>query len=124
MIAYNADGSVTLSSDIDPTITQKLAAGSTQAQVDAAVATFFAANPGPVPQSVSAFQAKAALLNAGLMPQVTTAVNAASQIVQLAWAQAETFDRNDSTIAALATALGLSSAQVDNLFRQAALITV
>lgn len=123
MISYNADGSVTLVSDVTPSITQMLAKGSTQAQVDAAAATFFAANPGPVPQSVSAFQAKAALLNAGLMTQVTTAVNAASPLVQLAWAQAATFDRGDSTIATLAAALGLTSAQVNDLFRQAAQIT-
>lgn len=41
MITYNANGSITLTSDSNPALTQVLVAGSTQTQVDAAAATFF-----------------------------------------------------------------------------------
>lgn len=72
---------------------------------------------------VSRFQAKAAILQAGLMPAVTAAVAAADDLTQLAWAEAGEFRRFSPAIMALATALGLSEAQVDDLFRAAALIT-
>lgn len=41
MILYNANGTITLVSESNKTLTQTLAAGSTQAQVDSAAASFF-----------------------------------------------------------------------------------
>lgn len=71
---------------------------------------------------VSRFQARAALFNAGLLASVEAAVAEASQFVQIAWADAQEFRRNSTTIATLKTAVGLTDAQLDQLFRDAALI--
>jgi len=73
--------------------------------------------------TVSRFQAMAALLNAGLLSQVNVALADAGPLAQLAWAEATEFRRNSPTIAGLSAGLGLTDAQVDDLFRAAALIT-
>lgn len=73
--------------------------------------------------TVSRFQALAALLNAGLLSQVNAALADAGPLAQLAWAEATEFRRNSPTIAGLSAGLGLTDAQVDDLFRAAALIT-
>ena len=75
-----------------------------------------------VPFTVTPFQAKAALLGAGLLPAVEAAIAAASPIAQLAWSDATEFTRDSPTINSLAAQLGLSSAQVDALFVAAAAI--
>lgn len=72
--------------------------------------------------TVSRFQAMAALLDAGLLSQVNTALADAGPLAQLAWAEATEFRRNSPTIAGLSAGLGLTDAQVDDLFRAAALI--
>lgn len=72
---------------------------------------------------VSRFQARAALLGAGLLDAANAAVAAADQIVQIAWADAVEFRRTSPTIAALGAALELTEAQIDDLFDAAALIT-
>lgn len=71
---------------------------------------------------VSRFQARAALLAAGLLPQVEAAVAAADPVTQMAWADAIEFRRNSPTIAALASAIGLTDTQLDDLFTAAAQI--
>ena len=73
--------------------------------------------------TVSRFQALAALLNAGLLSQVNVALADAGPLAQLAWAEATEFRRNSPTIAGLASGLGLTDTEVDDLFRAAALIT-
>ena len=74
-----------------------------------------------VPQSVSRFQAKAALAMAGLLDQANAAVAASGDVVlQLAWAEATEFKRNSPGINALAPALGLDDAALDQLFIAAA----
>lgn len=83
-----------------------------------------AGDPAAVPASVTAFQAKAALLAVGLLDDVEAAVAAADRLVQIAWASAATFERTSPTIAALAGAIGLDEAALDDLFRAAARITV
>ena len=77
----------------------------------------------PVPGSVTAFQARAALLAAGLLDEVEAAVAAADRLTQTAWEYAQAFERTSPTIAALAAALGLTDAQLDDLFRAAAKIS-
>lgn len=75
----------------------------------------------PVPVTVSRFQARAALLAADLLQAVEAAIAASGNpVAQLAWADAVEFRRDSPTIAAMAAALGLTDAQVDNLFRTAA----
>lgn len=78
--------------------------------------------PVVIPFSVTPFQAKAALLVAGLLPAVEAAIAAAAPIAQLAWSDATAFTRDSPTIAALSAQLGLTSAQVDDLFIAAASI--
>lgn len=75
----------------------------------------------PVPASVSRFQARAALHMANLLTSVEAAIAASDNVVaQLAWADAVAFERTSPTITAMAGALGLTEAQVDDLFRTAA----
>ena len=71
---------------------------------------------------VSRFQAKAALLAAGLLPNAEAIVAGADAVTQLAWAEAVEFRRNSPTITALSGALGLTDTGLDDMFRAAALI--
>ena len=77
--------------------------------------------PPPVPASVTRFQARAALAMAGLLDGVETAVAASPNLLaRLAWADAQSFERQSPTIASLAAILGLSNEQIDELFQTAA----
>ena len=69
---------------------------------------------------VSRFQAKAALLQAGLLDAVNAALAEADPVAQLAWAEAVEFRRTSPTIVALGAAIGLTDEQLDDLFRAAA----
>lgn len=71
---------------------------------------------------VSRFQARAALLNAGLLDEVETIIGnpATSQLAKLAWDQCVEFKRTSPTLTALAQALGMTDAQLDALFEAAA----
>ena len=83
-----------------------------------------APQPAPVPEEVSRFQARAALLGAGLLSFVEAAIAASGNpLAQLAWADAQTFRRDSPTVAAMSAVLGLTDAQLDDLFRSAAGIT-
>jgi hypothetical protein len=88
----------------------------------------------PVPQSISSFQAKAAMLltpgkvpPATLLDDVTAAVAAAvatNPLAQLAFNEATTWNRTGSLVVGLSASLGLTAAQVDALFVMAAAIVV
>lgn len=82
------------------------------------------APPVYVPQIVSRFQAKAALLSAGLLSQVEALITdpATDAMTKLAWDEAIEFNRNSPTVLGLAQALGLSNQQLDDLFIAAAQI--
>lgn len=75
-----------------------------------------------VPQVVSRFQARAALHLAGLLEQVEALMRdpETDVIAKLAWWDAQEFRRQSPTIAAMAKALGLTDAQIDELFIAAA----
>jgi hypothetical protein len=70
----------------------------------------------PIPQSVTPLQATRALLQAGFLDDVETAVAAAGRETQLAWAKATAFERNSSFVLNMQAALGWTDAQVDSLF--------
>lgn len=70
----------------------------------------------------SRFQAKAALLGAGMLASVEAVIDASDPVAQLAWTDAVEFRRTSPTIALLAGAIGLTDAQLDDLFRAASLI--
>jgi len=78
----------------------------------------------PVPHSVTRYQAKIALRRAGEADNVKTVLDDPGtdpEIVE-AWNDKSIFERNSPAITVMATALGFNDAQVDNLFRTAALI--
>jgi hypothetical protein len=76
--------------------------------------------PEPVPQVVSMFQARAALINAGLYDTVDAAMQQAGGVNLIAWEYATEVRRDSPLVQAMAAELGLTNEQVDNLFRQAA----
>ena len=73
---------------------------------------------------VSAFQAKGALLNRGLLDEATAAATAAGGLTLLAWQTATEYARLSPAIVALAPAIGITDPEdLDDLFREAALIS-
>jgi hypothetical protein len=81
------------------------------------------APPAPVPAEVTNFQARAALIGAGLFDQVDTAVRTSGNAVAVqAWDYANTITRNGTLVNAIGAGLGLSAEQLDDLFRAAAVI--
>lgn len=78
-----------------------------------------------MPQSVTRRQARQALLLAGVLADVQPAIDAipdAAQraMMQIEWDDSQTFERQRPSLIALASALGLTSEQLDGLFIQAA----
>lgn len=77
--------------------------------------------PAKVPDSVTRRQARQALLLAGLLDMVQPAIDAIPNattraIVAIEWADSLHFERDRPTLIGLATALGMTSAQLDQLF--------
>jgi len=85
-----------------------------------------AVDPVPqIPQTVTAFQAKAALLQADLLDatEALIAHEDTPRIIKLAWAETLHFERQSPTVAAIAAALQLTDAQVDALFTAASQVS-
>ena len=76
----------------------------------------------PDVQTVTMRQARLALHQAGLLETVQTAVANADASVQIEWEYADSFSRTWPTLLALQAQIGLTDAQVDELFAQAALL--
>jgi hypothetical protein len=74
----------------------------------------------PVPTQVTMRQARLALNAAGLLSAVQAAVDAGDEATKINWEYASAVDRNDALVTTLAPAIGLTSAQLDALFTQAA----
>jgi hypothetical protein len=74
----------------------------------------------PVPEAVTPYQARKALLASGMLDQVEALMAQAPREAQLAWEYAIEVRRDDPFIALMAGQLGLTDAQVDDLFRLAA----
>ncbi len=79
--------------------------------------------PEPVPQSITPRQARLALLEAGLLSQVDTAIaslaSPARDQAQIEWEYATAIDRSSEWINQLGGALGLDDAGIDDLFKTA-----
>lgn len=73
-----------------------------------------------IPQVISRFQARAALMDAGLLADVELSLSHADPLTQLAWAEAIEWRRDSPTIAAIGAAIGLKETDIDNLFIAAA----
>lgn len=71
--------------------------------------------------SVTRRQFKLALLSVGLLDDIETAIAASGdRALQITYVEAQSFDRNNPFVAAMATALGKTSAEIDALFATAA----
>lgn len=77
------------------------------------------AMPPPVPEVVTNFQARAALRRIGLLEQVQAAVQAADGEALDAWEYANHVYRHGALVISMSAELGLTSDQVDALFRMA-----
>lgn len=71
-----------------------------------------------IPNSITPLQAKLQLLDEELLDEVEVMVKLDRKI-ELYWANAQNFYRNDEILLGMATALGLSDAQLDDLFIKA-----
>lgn len=71
-----------------------------------------------VPQSVSRFQARVALSQAGYFNTINSYMNSLpiDDIQRLAWNDAMEFRRNSPTVSAMAVMLNLTNEQLDDLF--------
>ncbi len=78
----------------------------------------------PVPEVVTMRQARLALLGAGLLAQVNTAVasmpGTTGGAARIEWEYAQEVRRDSPLVAALSDALGMSEETLDNLFKAAA----
>ena len=78
----------------------------------------------PVPQEVTMAQARAALQLSGLLDTISTALaadmSAQGRVNWQFWEYANMIRRNAPLVTALSGQFGLTSDQIDNLFRQAA----
>lgn len=79
-------------------------------------------NPTQASQTVTMRQARLALHNAGLLETVQAVVANADASVQIEWEYADSFSRNWPTLLTMQAQLGLTDAQVDELFTQAAIL--
>lgn len=72
--------------------------------------------PTAVPHSVTDLQARLALAAAGLLDEVEAAIATADRTTQVWWDRALTIHRDSVYIASIGAVLGLSEAQIDELF--------
>lgn len=77
--------------------------------------------PVPViPKTVSMRQARLALYQVGKLAAVTSAINAAGEEAKLTWEYSSEVNRYDGLVPAMAASLGMTQADLDNLFLLAA----
>lgn len=85
--------------------------------------------PVPVPQTITRAQGKAALIQAGLWPQVQTFMAGIEDpneqlLAEVALNDTVTWERSSPFLARVAVALGLSEQQLDELFIAAAAVVL
>jgi hypothetical protein len=84
----------------------------------------YVAPPTPVPEAVTMRQARLALLGAGLLSQVDAAIaslpSPQKEAAAIEWEYAQEVQRHNGLVPAMAQALGMTEAQLDDLFMQAA----
>ena len=91
-----------------------------QTAVDAPQVPFVDPLSSNVPGVVTMRQARLALLQSGLLDEVEAAVNAADQATRITWEFSSEVQRGNAFVATLASALGLTNQQLDELFILAA----
>jgi hypothetical protein len=79
-----------------------------------------APTPEPIPKEVTMRQARLALLDAGLLSSVQTAINSlqepAKTKAQIEWDYSNALQRDNSFVSVLGVVLGLNEAALDSLF--------
>lgn len=81
--------------------------------------------PPPVPQQAPMWAVRTVLQNDGLFDQAQALITASSDnALKNVWEYGNFADRNSTAINSLGTALGLSSAQIDEMFFKATALTV
>lgn len=95
----------------DPTVSAP-----SQQEVDAALADL----ANPVPKVVAAGAMIRALTQLDKLAAVDAAVAKADPLSQRLWSRAASFPRSDPQVIAIATAIGMSSSDLDALYRLAA----
>jgi hypothetical protein len=82
------------------------------------------APPPVIPQAVTMRQARLALLGAGLLPTITAAIAAMTgtdgEAARIEWEYSGEVQRSTGLVKSMALALGLTDAQLDELFTTAA----
>lgn len=73
-------------------------------------------NVAKVPQVITPFQAKAALLQAGVLGDVETLIANSDQLTQMAWNEALEFQRFSPAVLNIAAALNWTEEFLDTLF--------
>jgi hypothetical protein len=108
----------------DATFVAWLAAGGVPTRIDtlANLREVLAQAGVPPFAPVTPLQARKALRIAGLIDQVDTAVAAATPEIKDAWGYASLIHRDNPALLTIAASLGLTEAQIDDLFRQAAVL--
>lgn len=85
--------------------------------------TEWVAPPVYIPQEVTRFQAKAVMLQQDILDSVEQAVDESTDpLLQLAWNEALTFERQSPALEAVANTIGLTEQQLDDMFTAAAQI--
>ena len=74
----------------------------------------------PVPQQVTMRQARLELLKRGLLDDVEAVITAAGREAQIQWEYASVVERSNPVIAIVQQQQGMTDAQIDDLFREAA----
>ena len=76
--------------------------------------------PEPVPQRITALQARRALLAADMLDRVEAAIARQPRAVQIAWEYATEIYRDDPMLVEVAQEIGVNTNTLDDLFRAAA----
>ena len=74
----------------------------------------------PVPQQVTMRQARLELLTRALLDDVEAVITAAGREAQIQWEYASVVERSNPVIAIVQQQQGMTDAQIDDLFREAA----
>lgn len=69
-----------------------------------------------IPSTVSMRQARLALLQSNLLDEVNTAIATGTEADKITWEYATEVNRSDALVANMATALNLTSTDLDDLF--------
>ena len=110
--------------EIDPAFAYMLPAGCVPITDEEADAIRAAGAPAPIIREVTMRQARLALLQKGLLGTVNQAIasmpGVAGDAARIEWEFSGTVQRDRPLMTALASTLGLSASELDNLFKLAA----